>query len=775
MVEDRRVSARTLVRPEHYFQVGAFEDVGRWPEWLAESVAEFQKDVGDPEYPCHFGRAALELGELFGTWSCEDQPITALGAHLGAFLDATRTVPNRRMVLAAFFEPEPEQRDHEWYGERFWSVLAELRAGDDAPWPSDVPTQADHPRWEFSYHGVPMFVFAATPTHHDRRSRSLGPGLIMLFQPRNVFAGIEGGTPSGIAARRRIRDRQLAWDAAPPHPFMGSYGDPSNSEWKQYFIADDEGVLYDRCPLPAADPCLHDLVAAQARLTPDAPAVIVGDRVLDYRSLDRAANALAVQLVSKGVRPDDRVGVLADRSADTVVSLLAVLKAGAAYVPIDPSYPEDRRAYLLEDVAAEIVVTPRRLVGSVPIGPRWLLLSDEPLPPDGPDGPDGPEVSAPFTGVRPDNLAYVIYTSGSTGTPKGVAVAHRQIVFSTQAQHAVDRPWPEAFLMPISFSFDASAVGVFHTLSAGGCVVLPTEDEHRDPARLRALIQRYGVTHTDCTPSLYDLILGTDPTPVRSLRCVQVGGEVCPPDLVARHRDLLPECVFENNYGPTEATIWSTTALFHPDSAVPRGRVPIGRPIPGAAAHVLDGVGDPVAPGDLGELYVGGSGIARGYVGRPGLTAERFLPDPFSTRPGQRLYRTGDVVRELPDGGLDFIGRRDSQVKVRGFRIELGEIEAVLRRHPEVVEVAVDVRVIGGEPTLVGYLRLVPDRDCPDAALVSYLAPHLPDHMVPRRYVRIDRLPRTVSGKVDRSALPSPVAPPRVRVQADRAEGLALR
>ena len=614
--------------------------------------------------------------------------------------------------------------------------------------------------WEFCFHGTQMFVFAATPTHELRISRQLGPGMILLFQPRNVFHGIEGGTPGGIAARNRIHDRLRKWDLVPPHPAMGAYGDPAHPEWRQYFIGDHDRSVHSSCPLTeASHPLLHDMVREQAHRTPDALAVLADGVTMDYRALEASVSRLSGYLIRRGVGPEDRVGIIADRSADTVVAILAVLSAGAAYVPVDPGYPEMRRAALLEDAGADVVVTPRRLVAQVPVGPRWLMLSD--------DLPAGDPGEQPAVRARPDNLAYVIYTSGSTGAPKGVAVSHRQIVHAITAQHQVRRPWPEAFLLSISFSFDASAVGLYWTLSAGGCVVIPADGEHNDPERLRQLVKSYAISHIDCSPSLYDLMLGTDPGPLRSLRCVQVGGEPCPPELAARHQRLLPECVLENNYGPTEATIWSTTHLIGPGAGSPSaadgGTVPIGVPIPGARVYLLDASMQPVVPGAAGEICVGGPGVARGYLGRPGLTAERFLPDPFCGRPGLRMYRTGDMARELPDGSLEFLGRRDGQVKLRGFRIELGEVESALRAHPDVAEAVVDVRTIAGEKTLVGYVRVRDARAVSDLSLISHLGPVLPDHMVPRRFVQVAHLPRTISGKVDRSRLPDP---PRHRAQA---------
>ncbi|WP_103349444.1 amino acid adenylation domain-containing protein [Amycolatopsis sp. CA-128772] len=720
------------------------------PAWLVRAAEVFRTDVGHAEYPCHFGRNALHLGELFGTWVGEDGDLAAMRDDLVAFLDATRPFAHRRMALAAFFAPEPGA-GHAEHGRRFWTVLRRLCDTDDRPWPDEIPTAPEHSRWEFSFHGVPMFVFAAAPTHVARRSRNLGAGLVMLFQPRNVFAGIEGGSPAGMVARRRIRERLAAWDTIEPHPFMGSYGDASNFEWKQYYISDaDGGAMYETCPLNEAVPgdadlhgFVHHQFEQQAARTPAAVAVIAGEDVLDYRTLDRRANHLARTLRAEGVRPEHRVGVVADRSADTVVALLGVLKAGAAYVPVDPALPEERTALMLDESGVDVVVAPGRLLGQIPVGPRRLVAAD---------GAGQAADAPPALEATPDNLAYVLYTSGSTGTPKGVMVTHRQLALATLAQRVPDRPWPEAFLLPISFSFDASGVGLWWTLTSGGALVIPADGDHRDPGRLRELIQLYGATHLDCTPALYDLVLGTDPTPLTSLRCAIVGGEVLPPSLAARHRALLPDCLLENNYGPTEVAVWAVTHLVRDDRDLPAGRVPIGHAIAGAHAHVLDDELVPVPDGEVGELFLGGGNVARGYQLRPGLTAGRFLPDPAA--PGARMYRTGDLVRRSGDGALEFHGRADSQVKVRGHRVELGEVEAALRAHPDVAEAAAALRTTAGEPVLVAYLSLVPGGRLSDAAVRAHLAPRLPASFLPSRIVRLAALPRHANGKLDRTALP---------------------
>ncbi len=484
---------------------------------------------------------------------------------------------------------------------------------------------------------------------------------------------------------------------------------------------------------------LHRLIEQQAVLRPDAVAVTGADAEFTYGRLDEQANRLAHRLVAAGAGPETPVAVLAARSADTVVAVLAVLKAGAAYVPIDPANPPDRVAYLMADSGATVLVAPERLRATAPAGP-WTTVAFDVRHPTGRAG-RLPERAGP------DNAAYLIYTSGSTGKPKGVVVPHRQIVRSTLAHQAFGRPDPASFLLLISFSFDACAVGLYWTLSTGGRVVVPSADDLRDPLALRALAVQHRVTHLDCTPTLYSLLLADDPEPWSTMECAIVGGEACPADLVDRHHRLLPGCLLVNNYGPTETTVWATTATL-----TPGGEVSIGETIPGVRAYVLDDDLRPVPDGAEGELFIGGETVARGYHGRPALTADRFLPDPFAGG-GARMYRTGDRVRRLPSGDLAFCGRFDHQVKVRGFRVELGEVEAALIAHPDVVETVADVRDLGGTDTLVAWAR---SAGADAAEITAHLRDSLPAHMVPTRLLLLDALPRNVAGKVDRGRLPDP-------------------
>ena len=448
----------------------------------------------------------------------------------------------------------------------------------------------------------------------------------------------------------------------------------------------------------AFHPTLHALVEAQAAETPDATALVAADGSLTYADLDARANRLARHLQGLGVGPEARVALLLERSAAAVVAVLATLKAGGAYVPVDPTYPADRVAFMLEDADVHAVVTQvehaeTASASGVPVvDVDAEALAD--LPSDPVDAAAGPE-----------NAAYVIYTSGSTGRPKGVVVEHRHAVASTAARRATYPEAVGAYLLLPSFSFDSSVAGLFWTLSTGGTLVVPAPDEAADPRALAGLVEANGVTHVLGVPSLVGPILDHADR-LGSLQTCIVAGEACPPALTERFAGRLPGARLFNEYGPTEATVWSTVydTAGWPDDRERTATLPIGRPIPGARVALLDEAGRRVPVGVSGEIAVGGVGVARGYLGRPDLTAERFVEGPD----GERVYRTGDLGRFLPDGTLVFLGRTDDQVKIRGYRVELGEIEAVLGDHEGVAEAAVALRDdASGEPRLVA--AVVPD------------------------------------------------------------------
>ena len=505
------------------------------------------------------------------------------------------------------------------------------------------------------------------------------------------------------------------------------------------------------------DRTLHSLFQDQARRTPQATAVACQDQTLSYAELDRRATTLAARLQAQGVGAETVVGLMAGRSLEMVVGLLGILKAGAAYLPLDGSYPETRLRWMVEDAGAQVVVTGQ---GHADLwGDEVAVVSLAGL-----DEGDGRALKE--TSVSAGSLAYVIYTSGSTGRPKGVCVTHRNAVHSTSARLSYYEEPISAYLLLPSFAFDSSVAGLFWTLSQGGTLVIPTEEAASDPEQLAGLIERHWVSHVLGVPSLYRLLIQESTTEqLASLRTAIVAGEACSRDVVRLHGEKLPDVPLFNEYGPTEATVWSTVHRCDPEAEAPV--VPIGRPIANTRVYLLDEHGQRVPIGTPGELYLGGEGVARGYLHRPDLTAERFLADPFEES-GGRLYRTGDRARFRRDGALEFLGRLDEQVKVRGYRIEPGEVEAVLNQHPSVQEAAVVAREgKGGDARLVAYLTPAassttrrPETGADPKAMLldvqAHLGTKLPRYMVPSQWVVLDELPRTPNGKLDRRALPAP-------------------
>ncbi|CAM5260471.1 Non-ribosomal peptide synthetase OS=Streptomyces alboniger OX=132473 GN=CP975_22710 PE=4 SV=1 [Streptomyces alboniger] len=448
-----------------------------------------------------------------------------------------------------------------------------------------------------------------------------------------------------------------------------------------------------------AERCLHDLIADQAARTPDAPAVVFGGEELGYAELDRRANRLAHWLRARGAGPESTVAVCAERSVDLVVALLGVLKSGAAYVPIDPDHPVRRRAFMLADAAPRIVLTQEHLRDALPPTEAEVLALDTRAA-ELAEQPEGPVAH----GAGPDTLAYMIYTSGSTGEPKGVLNTHRGIVnrlLWMQDRYGLDAT--DRVLQKTPFSFDVSVWEFFWPLLTGATLVVVGPDEHKDPARLAELIDGERVTTAHFVPSMLQVFLGQDGLAGRcaELRRVVCSGEALPFALQERFFAKLPGTELHNLYGPTEAAVDVTSWQCVPGDE--RGVVPIGRPIANTRVLVLDERLNPVPVGVVGEIHIGGVQVARGYHNRPELTEERFVPDPFGA-PGERLYKTGDLARLLPDGAIEYRGRADFQVKVRGIRIEPGEVEATLTRHPGVLDAAVVTR---DDPRAAGHKQLV--------------------------------------------------------------------
>ncbi|HEV2736925.1 MAG TPA: amino acid adenylation domain-containing protein, partial [Longimicrobiaceae bacterium] len=493
--------------------------------------------------------------------------------------------------------------------------------------------------------------------------------------------------------------------------------------------------------------CVHELVQEQAARTPDAPALVFEDRTLTYAALEARSNQLARYLVELGVGRETLVGICAERSAELVVALLGVLKAGAAYVPLDPSYPAERLAYMLEDSGVPVLLTQQRLLERIPAHAGQVLCLDH----------DAGRVAAgsadPLTlRADPDSLAYVIYTSGSTGRPKGAMNAHRGIVnrlLWMQEQYGLGSG--DVVLQKTPFSFDVSVWEFFWPLLTGARLVLAKPEGHRDPAYLSEVIEREGVTTLHFVPPMLAAFLEVgEPGRCGSLRRVMCSGEALPYELTERFREALPWVELHNLYGPTEAAVDVTYWACEPRE----GRVvPIGRPVANTRLYVLDGAGEPVPVGVAGELYLGGVQVGRGYLGRAELTAERFVPDPFWVDPGARLYRTGDRARWTAAGEVEYLGRTDQQVKIRGFRIEPGEVESAVAAHPAVREARVVVREDAqGEKRLVAYV--VGEVEVEEVR--GYLRQSLPEYMVPGGFVVLESLPLTSNGKLDVKALPAP-------------------
>jgi amino acid adenylation domain-containing protein len=523
---------------------------------------------------------------------------------------------------------------------------------------------------------------------------------------------------------------------------------------------------------------LPALFEEQVARSADATAIMSGDTVLTYRALDERADRMAYRLIRLGVGPESVVAVAMERSAELMVALLAILKAGCAYLPVDLDYPAERIAFMLADANPAVVITSARHVAhlsalvTVPV-----LAADDPVPAGaralGRSKISSGETRLPSGSLLLAHPAYVIYTSGSTGTPKGVIVTHDAVAnFLAAMAERFPMTSGDRMLAVTTVAFDIHVLELYLPLLTGASVVIASRDTTHDPATLAGLIGHTGATIMQGTPALWQALLAEHTQAVARLR-VLVGGDQLSPELATRMGDVAVQAT--NLYGPTETTVWSATAEVGMDTSVR-----IGAPIANTQVFVLDGFLQPSPTGVPGELYIAGDGLARGYLGRPGLTGERFMACPFGPA-GARMYRTGDVVRWMPDGMLQFVGRTDNQLKIRGFRIEPGEIETVLAMHPAVTQAVVVAREdVPGDKRLAAYV--VPAADYEAGAdddglamtIRDFAAQRLPEYMVPAIVTVMEALPLTANGKVDRKALPAPDYATAVGTTADHGSAAVI-
>ncbi|AUX23890.1 hypothetical protein SOCEGT47_044200 [Sorangium cellulosum] len=690
-------------------------------------------------------RYSGEPDVLFGiTVAGRPADLPEAGSIMGAFINS---LPLRLRV-------PPAARLADWL-QQIQALNLELRQYEYSPL---VQVQ----RWSEVAPGAPLFdsllVFQNYPVDQavDEHRRALGievstaeawtsypltiyvvPGSELALTLSFDAQRLDEGTVARMAAAMCALLERMAGQ---PEARLGGLAPLSDPE-QEPPAATQRATRRDR----RSQPCLPEMLAAQAARTPDAVAVTCGRERLTYGALNARANRLAHALRRRGVGPETLVGLCVERSLEMMVGLLGILKSGGAYVPLDPAYPRERLRAMLEDSRLPLLLTQESLLHALPdAGARAICLDrDWPSIAGEPDRDPTPLLDE-------ESLAYVIYTSGSTGRPKGVMVRHGGLTnFLLSMQEHLSPPRDVVVLATTSISFDIAALELFLPLLTGGRVELARREDAADGERLSALLRASGATLMQATPTGWKMLLENGRPRLAGL-AVLCGGEAFPRELA---RQLLEAGVAPwNLYGPTETTVWSS---LHRVTAGD-GPIPLGTPIADTELHVLDRQLYPAPLGVAGELCIGGAGLARGYLDHPDLTADRFIPDPFSPEPGRRLYRTGDLARFRRDGTLEFLGRRDHQIKIRGFRIELGEIEAQLRACPDVRDAVVVAREDAGTPRLAAYV--IPARSAALTAdgLRAWLKERLPDHMVPSAYVWLDELPLTPNGKVNREALPAP-------------------
>ncbi len=488
------------------------------------------------------------------------------------------------------------------------------------------------------------------------------------------------------------------------------------------------------------------LFEKHARLTPDATCVSTENGELSYQEVNEKAIVIAKGLQAKGVNNGMFVGLHVKRSTDLIVGIIAVLKAGGAYLPLDPEYPKERIDYMLQDAAVKVVLTQEDIKDNLSQNEVEVLSFDEAIN-------LGNNTKILLQTIDNQQFAYIIYTSGSTGKPKGVPITHENLLYSTSARFHFYTQQPKAFLLLSSFAFDSSVAGIFWTLTQGGNLIIPRKRIEQDINGLSDLIAQKKVTHSLMLPSLYDLLLKhSSPKKLQSLNTIMVAGEACTAAVVAQHFLTLPQAKLYNEYGPTEGTVWCTAhEIKSSDSS---GMIPIGKPIPNVQNYILDNEKQPVPIGVAGELYIGGKGLSKGYLNRPDLTKEKFVNVELLEGEITRLYRTGDLASYRVDGVIEFLGRVDRQVKIRGYRIEPDEIKSILQQQKGVKEAVISVHIDGSQKRLIAYLTRENDLSIND--LKANLKTLLPDYMIPSLFVSLEEFPRLPNGKIDKINLPLP-------------------
>ncbi|MEB3151624.1 MAG: amino acid adenylation domain-containing protein, partial [Sphaerospermopsis sp.] len=505
----------------------------------------------------------------------------------------------------------------------------------------------------------------------------------------------------------------------------------------------------------SGEECIYKLFEKQVEKTPDAVALVFEEQVLTYRQLNDRANQIGHYLQLLGVAPDVLVGICVERSLEMFVGMLGILKAGGAYVPLDPNFPQERISSILSESQVKVVLTQNKLQPLLYQQGLQLVCLDEDLP---------KFTSNLTSNTQPNNLVYVIYTSGSTGKPKGVAIEHRQLFnYLNGVLDRLDLASPASFALISTFAADLGNTMIFPALCTGGCLHVISYERACNPNALADYFRRYqGIDCLKIVPTHLQTLLAScdNPGDIIPRKRLVLGGESSNWSLIEKLQTLAPECIILNHYGPTETTVGVLTYCIDNTQAdcLISNTVPLGRPLPHVEILILDQNLKPVARGCEGELYIGGTSLARGYLNRPDLTQERFIPHPFKKQAGARLYKTGDLVRCLPNGSIEFLGRIDDQVKIRGFRIELGEIEAVISQHHAVYQNAVIVREdVPGDKRLVAYVVPKQGQSTGVDELRRYLKQKLPSYMIPSALVMLkDSLPITSNGKLDRQALPEP-------------------